>query len=119
MSYTQGKRGGYVSDDLDDTDGEKDQPAGKKRKLGKAALEKLKAKAKAKAKAKKSKAKGSDNDDYEDSDEDEYTALSKGGFTKTGKASVLPPAGSFENCAKCKKRFTVVCVLFLQFRATE
>ncbi|KAF8519826.1 hypothetical protein JB92DRAFT_2786466 [Gautieria morchelliformis] len=106
----KGKRGGYVSDELDDTDGEKDKPAAKKRKLGKAALEKLKAKdkAKAKAKAKKSKAKGSDDDDYEDSDEDEYTALSKGGgFTKTGKASVLPPAGSFENCAKCKKRFTV------------
>jgi len=123
MHNFQGKRSGYASDELDDTDGDDrgGQPAGKKRKLSKAALAKLKAKEKAKEsakekakyKAKKGKKKGAnDDEDYEDEDEDEdeYTALSKGGFTRGGARSVLPPAGSFENCAECEKKFTVVRV---------
>jgi hypothetical protein len=77
-------------------------------------MEKLKAKEKVKAKAKARKGKNkkgaSDDDEYKDSEEDEYTALSKGGFTRTGKGRVLPPVGSFENCAKCDKKFTVVWV---------
>ena len=120
-------------------DDENDQPASKKRKLGKAAMNRLKgmkAKAKAKAeaqakgkgkgmgkgkgKAKKGKKGSGDDEDYEDGDgdgdededEDEYTMLSRGGFTRAGTGNVLPPAGSFENCAKCGKRFTVVRVLF-------
>ncbi|KAF8583143.1 RNI-like protein [Ramaria rubella] len=100
----KGKKSGYGSDDLDDTNDEGDKPAAKRRKLSKAALAKEKAKAKAKAKKKKG---GDDDDDFEDSEEDQYTALSKGGFTRTGKGNVLPPAGSFENCATCGKKFTV------------
>lgn len=95
---------GYGSDELDESEPE-EKPAGKKRKLGKAALVKLKAKEK--AKAKKNKKKG-DDDDYSDaSEEDEYTALSKGGFTRTGRGAVLPAPGSFEDCASCAKQFVV------------
>ncbi|KAF8521405.1 RNI-like protein [Hysterangium stoloniferum] len=96
-----GKKNGYASDALDDSE-EEAIPAGKKRKLGKAALEKMKAKEKKTAKKKK---KGSD-DDYSE-DDDIYTALSKGAFSGAGKGSAVPPAGTFENCAKCGKKFTV------------
>ncbi|OBZ75286.1 DNA repair protein rhp7 [Grifola frondosa] len=87
----------YASDNLDEDD--EDVPTTKKRKISKAAEAKLKAK----EKAKKTGKKGGDDDDYEDEDEDAYTALSKmwkGDLPK-------PPVGSFENCAKCKKQFTV------------
>ena len=77
-------------------------PKSKKRKLTKAAEAKLKAKAKAKAK------KSRDDDDYneDEDDEDAYTALVKDSYKST-----RPPVGSFENCAKCKQQFTVVCSL--------
>ncbi|PSR79176.1 hypothetical protein PHLCEN_2v7147 [Hermanssonia centrifuga] len=89
----------YASDNLDETDTE---PAPKKRKLTKAAEAKLKAQEK--AKAKKGKKKGDDDGDYEDgeSDEDAYTAL-----PKMWKDQNKPPVGSFEDCAKCSKQFTV------------
>ncbi|KAI0782091.1 RNI-like protein [Abortiporus biennis] len=88
----------YASDHLDESD---EEPAPKKRKLSKAAEAKLKAKEKAKAKAKAKK--DGDDDDYEDDeDEDAYTALSK-----MWKDNTKPPVGSFCNCAKCKKQFTV------------
>lgn len=106
----KGKKSGYASDALDETEEDKNKPATKKRKLSKVTLEKLKAKEKAKAKTGRKKKAGNADDDYEDSDEDEYTALSRGGFTRVGKGSVLPPAGSFEDCATCQKRFTVVCL---------
>ena len=57
-------------------------------------------KAKAKAKAEK------DEDDNDDDYEDAYTALVKDSYKST-----RPPIGSFENCAKCKQQFTVVCYL--------
>lgn len=100
---------------MDDSEGE--QPASKKRKLSKAAEAKLKAKEKEKAKGKakaNGKGKKGDDDDYEDDsdgEEDAYTALSK-----MWKDSAKPPVGSFEDCARCKKKFTVVrrfsCVYF-------
>ncbi|THH08605.1 hypothetical protein EW146_g8939 [Bondarzewia mesenterica] len=87
----------YNSDDLDEVnDG---QPT-KKRKLSKAAEAKLKTKA-------KKAAKKGDDDDYEDEDEDAYTALSKSMWTNAGSSGPKPPIGSFEECAKCEKQFTV------------
>lgn len=67
----------------------------------------LKAKQKAKAKKKKN---GGDDDDFEDdSDEDEYTALSKTmARNRARNATVKPPVGSLENCAKCDVEFSVV-----------
>ena len=63
----------------------------------------MKAEEKKKAKA-KAKKKGGDDDDYSDSeDEDPYTALSK-----MWKDPEKPPVGSFIDCAKCSKKFTVV-----------
>lgn len=61
----------------------------------------MKAKAAAKAKAKGKK--GNDSDYQDDEDEDAYTALSK-----MWKDTSKPPVGSFANCAKCEKQFTVV-----------
>ena len=90
---------GYASDNLDEPE---EAPAPKKRKQSKAA--EAKQKEKEKAKAKKKAKKGDDDDDYEDSDQDPYSALSKmwkGDIPK-------PPVGSFEDCARCKKQFTVV-----------
>jgi DNA repair protein RAD7 len=95
------QRSGYDSDDLDEP--EEATPATKKRKLTKAAQEKLKAKEKANAK-KKGK-KGGDDDGPQDGEEDPYTALSKSAW---GGATVKPPVGNFEKCAKCEKEFTVV-----------
>ncbi|PIL33306.1 hypothetical protein GSI_04756 [Ganoderma sinense ZZ0214-1] len=90
---------GYASDDLDEPE---EEPAPKKRKQSKAA--EAKQKAKAKAKAKKKGKKGDDDDDYEDDeDEDPYSALSKMWKNDLPK----PPVGSFENCARCEKQFTV------------
>lgn len=100
---------------MDDVEPEESKTAGKKRKLSKAAIQKLKAKEKAKANKKKKKG---DDDNYSDSEEDEYTALSKNGFTLTGKSHVLPPVGNFEDCATCGKQFTVVCFLFTSHRST-
>ncbi|TCD69896.1 hypothetical protein EIP91_005720 [Steccherinum ochraceum] len=101
----QNNNEGYSSDKLDEDEDE--QPAPKKRKLSKAAEAKLKAKEKEKAKGKakaKGKGKKGDDDDYEDDSdgEDAYTALSK-----MWKDSAKPPVGSFEDCARCKKKFTV------------
>lgn len=56
-----------------------------------------------KAKAKKTKEEEDDDDDDDDDYEDAYTALVKDSYKST-----RPPVGSFENCAKCKKQFTVV-----------
>ncbi|KAI0697087.1 RNI-like protein [Cerioporus squamosus] len=89
---------GYASDNLD----EPEEPAPKKRKQSKAAAAKQKEKETEKAKAKK-KAKKGDDDDDEDSDADPYSALSKmwkGDLPK-------PSVGSFEDCARCQKQFTV------------
>jgi len=97
---------GYASDELDEPEGE--SPTTKKRKLTKAAEAKLKAKEKEKAK-KKAK-KDDDDDDYDDEDEDAYTALSKSMWTNAASSPSKPPVGSFENCVKCEKQFTVVRV---------
>ncbi|EFI28499.1 DNA dependent ATPase [Coprinopsis cinerea okayama7 len=115
---------GYGSDNLDDededgdgdvemkeaTDNEPEQqeavesPApAKKRKLSKKAEAKLKAEEKKKMKGKKGKG-GDDDDDYDDEDDDPYTSLSKAMWTNSGSK---PAPGSFENCARCKKQFTV------------
>ncbi|KAM5535726.1 hypothetical protein V8D89_010540, partial [Ganoderma adspersum] len=94
---------GYASNNLDEPEKE---PAPKKRKQSKAAeaKQKQKEKEKAKAKAKKKGKKGDDDDDYEDDeDEDPYSALSKMWKNDLPK----PPVGSFENCARCEKQFTV------------
>lgn len=80
------------------------EPAPKKRKLTKAAEIKLKAK----EKAKKKKGKKDDEDYSADEDEDAYTALSKSMWTNVSKPSV----GSFSDCAKCEKQFTVVRLTF-------
>lgn len=90
---------GFDSDHLDDS--EDAAPIGKRRKLSKKEQEKKKAKAKA--------GKGKKGDDESDGSDDEYTALSRSMFDVKGKATgPKPPIGSFENCAKCEKRFTVV-----------
>lgn len=60
------------------------------------------AKAKAAAKAEAKKKKGDEDEDSEE--EDPYNALSK-----MWKDTSKPPVGSFENCARCNKQFTVVC----------
>ncbi|OCH84255.1 RNI-like protein [Obba rivulosa] len=86
----------YASDNLDEH--EEEQSAPKKRKLTKAAEAKLKAKEKQKAKR---KVGADDDNDYEE--EDPYNALSKmwkGDLPK-------PPVGSFEECVRCNKQFTV------------
>jgi DNA repair protein RAD7 len=85
---------------LDEPDEE--TPTTKRRKLTKAAEEKLKAKEKAKAKKKGKKVDDNDNE----GEDDMYTALSKS--TWGGAASIKPPVGNFEKCAKCEKEFTVV-----------
>lgn len=90
---------GYESDNLDEP--EEAPVKTRKRKLTKAAEAKLKAKEKEKA---KKKAKKNDDDDYEDEDEDPYSALSKMWKDDLPK----PPVGSFENCVRCQKQFTVV-----------
>ncbi|THH34122.1 hypothetical protein EUX98_g168 [Antrodiella citrinella] len=93
----------YASDNLDEPDAE--EPAPKKRKLTKAAEAKLKAKEKAKAKGKGKGKKGGDDEYEEESDEDDedaYTALSK-----MWKDTSKPPVGSFSECARCEKQFTV------------
>ncbi|KAF8647400.1 hypothetical protein AX16_006742 [Volvariella volvacea WC 439] len=96
---------GYASDELDEPAQETSQ-TNKKRKMSKAAEAKAKAKAKADAK-KKAKGKGGDDDDYsDDNDEDEYTALSKNPWKNVG-GPAKPSVGSFEDCAVCKKQFTV------------
>ncbi|KAL1738237.1 hypothetical protein HDZ31DRAFT_70223 [Schizophyllum fasciatum] len=85
----QADTAGYASDELD----EPATPA-KKRKLTKAQETKEKAKAKKAAKKKK-------GDSDSEGEDDLYTALS--GMRGGGK----PPVGSFANCAKCEKQFTV------------
>lgn len=81
---------------------ENPQPAGRKRKLGKTALEKLKASQKAKAKKK------AGVDDDNDSDDDEYTALSKSLKANISSPSARPPVGTLEECVECEKQFSVV-----------
>jgi len=103
---------GYDSEDLDDPAGEdamevveeeaENTAPSKKRKLTKAAEAKLKAKEKKRGK------KHSDDEDYED--DDNYTALSKSLWSNN---TPKPPIGSFENCAVCKKQFTVVSPCFI------
>ena len=60
---------------------------------------------KGKGKGKKTKKTKKDDDDY-DEDDDAYTALSKSMWSNSAKK---PAVGSFENCVKCEKKFTVVC----------
>ena len=63
------------------------------------------AKAAAKAKAKKGKKAASDDEDDDDDDDyDPYNALSKMWKSDLPKPSI----GSFDNCARCEKQFTVV-----------
>jgi DNA repair protein RAD7 len=88
---------GYVSDELDDP--EEESPS-KKRKSTKG-----RATAAAKAKAKK---KAKETGDYEGSSEDEYKAVSTNLWSMGGNGGPKPPIGSFENCARCEKQFTVV-----------
>ncbi|KAG8935696.1 hypothetical protein FRC02_006972 [Tulasnella sp. 418] len=95
---------GYNSEDLDRDDAQDEKTSasakGKKKKT-KAQSEKEKAKAKAAFDAKKRKRGDSDYEDDDDED-NAYTAPSKAlGHVKA------PDIGSFENCAKCDKRFTV------------
>lgn len=75
-----------------------DEPPQKKKKLTKAAEAKLKAQAK-----KTAKKKSGDGDDDESEADDAYTALSK-----MWKDETRPSNGSFCECAKCSKQFTVV-----------
>ena len=85
-------------------DAQEEKPAAKKRKLTKAAEAKLKAK----EKAKKKKGKNDDGDDDDNNSEgDAYNALSKSFWSNNGSK---PPVGDFEDCARCEKQFTVVCV---------
>ena len=46
--------------------------------------------------------------DSDGEEEDAYTALSKSAWSSNGASGSKPPVGSFETCAKCDKRFTVV-----------
>lgn len=93
---------GYNSDNLDD---DEDSGASKKKKKPtKAQLEKEKAKAKAAAAKKRKRAE--DDSDYDD-EEDSYNKPSAANGAASGPA---PDIGSFENCAECGKRFTVVCI---------
>lgn len=102
---------GYASDDLDEPEEPAAAPsATKKRKLTKAAEAKLKAAAK-----KKAKKDGKNDLDGEDG-EDAYTALSKSAWTSNDSK---PPVGSFETCARCEKRFTVVGYIVSHFSSLE
>jgi DNA repair protein RAD7 len=92
-----------VAPNSDHLDSEDEVQIGRKRKVSKAALEKQKMAAKKRAK----KRKDDDDDDHED-DDDEYTALSKS-LWKSKSINGKPSIGSMEKCAKCSKRFTVVC----------
>ncbi|PVF98871.1 RNI-like protein [Serendipita vermifera] len=94
---------GYVSDNLDESEEDKNSPPKKKRKLSKAVEAKLKAKEKATLNAKKGKKKQDDDDD--DDEEDPYNAPSKGWIS--GATGTAPPIGTFQNCAQCEKKFTV------------
>ncbi|KAG8219151.1 RNI-like protein, partial [Butyriboletus roseoflavus] len=82
---------GYASDQLDEV--EEASPA-KKRKDKRTAA--------AKSKAKK---KAEEDGEYDGSSGDEYTAVSKSLRAMGGDPK--PPVGSFENCARCEKQFTV------------
>lgn len=68
------------------------------------------AKKRRRTKTSEEKVKGKENkkkdDEDDDSEEDAYTALSRS--MRTGRSTPRPPVGSFENCAKCEKQFTVV-----------
>ncbi|KIK26740.1 hypothetical protein PISMIDRAFT_675667 [Pisolithus microcarpus 441] len=86
----------YVSDQLDEP--EERSPIKRTR------TSKRKATAAAKAKARK---KAKQDGCYQSSSEDEYTALSRGMRTMGATSNSKPPVGSFENCAKCEKQFTV------------
>ncbi|KAH8117649.1 RNI-like protein [Phellopilus nigrolimitatus] len=91
----------YDSENLDEE--EESRIPAKKRKLSKE-------QEKARMKAKNKNRKGGVDDSDDDSDEDEYTALSRGAAINRARAAVSeakPPIGSFENCAKCEKQFTV------------
>ncbi|KAI9570701.1 RNI-like protein [Boletus coccyginus] len=87
---------GYASDQLDEA--EEESPV-KKRKGAKG-----KGTAAAKSKAKK---KAKEDGEYEGSSEDEYTAISKNLWSMGGSGDPKPPVGSFEECVRCEKQFTV------------
>ncbi|KAG7096904.1 hypothetical protein E1B28_004309 [Marasmius oreades] len=92
-----GRAGGYASDELD----ELESPP-KKSKI-------VESQGKGKGnsiKRKKKATKKGDDDEYEDEDEDAYNALSKSMWANPGPYS-KPAIGSFEQCAKCEKQFTV------------
>lgn len=59
----------------------------------------------AKSKAKK---KAKEDGEYEGSSEDEYTAVSRNLWSMGSSGDPKPPVGSFEECARCEKQFTVV-----------
>lgn len=93
---------GYASDNLDESADEGNTPAKKKRKLTKAAEARLKVK----EKASPQKKKGREDEGDEDEENDPYKARSAGLMSSaTGKA---PPIGTFQDCGKCQKKFTVV-----------
>ncbi|KAJ7162056.1 RNI-like protein [Mycena filopes] len=83
---------GYHSDNLD----EPESPPKKQKKTTKAAVSKAAA---AKNKSKSKKKKG----DEDSEEEDPYTELSRALWTNAPK----PAVGSFANCAKCEKQFTM------------
>src|SRR6266478_2523897 len=90
---------GYASDELDESEGgEESSVPAKKRRKEKASEKTLKG---------KGQKKEDDEDEY-DPKGDPYTALSR--VLRTGQGPpARPPVGSFEDCAKCGKQFTVVC----------
>ncbi|KAK7060603.1 UV-damaged DNA-binding protein rad7 [Paramarasmius palmivorus] len=89
---TRGRAEEYDSDELDDPAEEQSPP--KKQKVAE----------KGKGKGKKTKKTKKDDDDDYDEDDDAYTALSKSMWSNSAKK---PAVGSFENCIKCEKKFTV------------
>ena len=52
-------------------------------------------------------------------DEDDCTALSKGTWSSNSASSSNPPVGSFETCARCDKRLTVVSYAVIYFVRVE
>lgn len=81
-------------------------------------VKKRKGKSTAAAKA-KAKKKAKEDGDYEGSSGDEYTAISKN--LRSVGSDPKPPVGSFEECARCEKQFTVVTTVefFVRWKVTS
>ncbi|KAH6899224.1 DNA dependent ATPase [Coprinopsis sp. MPI-PUGE-AT-0042] len=80
---TSRRASGYGSDNLDDDDeGDANEEEGEG--------------------ARMDERRAGDDSDFDDDEDDPYTSLSKSMWTNS-----KPPVGNFENCARCKKQFTV------------